>query len=238
MKSIKKLIMIGLASGLFIGGVLVLLAYSNTWGKTEIEFKIHINEQLVLESVFGESPTFAIWLEDPDTGKTQTAFVTSRAGLDDWEGKAEVPVALPKWFEIDKIEKQNMSIGSESGVDSITGATPKPGYFTTRVRVEPGSKWNCWIEMNLAGDYNDHYKEYDEVSKTTDTFATGQPALVYKTEIEAVKGNSAVPRIAGMSILNSGNGQIIQPLQGITSATDIFDEIKITVVAPKPKIIK
>ncbi len=83
--------------------------------------------------------------------------------MGDWEGKAEVPVALPKWFEIDKIEKQNESIDKSSGVDSITGATPSPGYFTTGVRVEPGSKWNCWIEMNLSGDYNDHYQEYNEV---------------------------------------------------------------------------
>ena len=238
LKKIIRLILALLASGIFVIGCLVLLAYSNTWGKTDIEFRIHINEQLVLESVFGESPTFAIWLEDPETGKTQTVFVTSRAGLDDWEGKTEVPVALPKWFEIDEIEKQNVSTENESGVDAVTGATPKPGYFTTRVRVKPGSKWNCWIEMNLAGDYNDHYKEYDEVNKITDTFASGQPALIYKAEIEAVKGNSAIPRIVGMSILDSENGEIIQPLQGITSATDVFDEMDITVVAPKPKIIK
>lgn len=192
---------------------------------------------MIHESVFGEPPTFAIWLEDPKTGVTKTAFVTSRAGLGDWEGKADVPVALPQWFEIDKIEKLKESIDDESRADAITGATPKPGYFTKRMRVESGSKWNCWIEMNLSGDYNDHYKEYNEVEKTTDAFASGQPALIYKAQIDAVKGNSTIPELVGMCILNSENGQIIQPLQGITSALNIFDEVNITIVSPKPRII-
>ena len=36
----------------------------------------------------------------------QTVFVTKRAALGDWEGKASVPVALPKWFEVYKSENQ------------------------------------------------------------------------------------------------------------------------------------
>ncbi len=239
LKRIKKLVLTLLASGIFIAGCLVLLAYSRTWGKTEIEFRIHINEQLIQQSVFGEPPTFAIWLENPITGTTQTVFVTGRAGMDDWEGKAEVPTALPKWYEIDRIEKQrqNQLITNESGIDAITGATPKPGYFTTRVQVEPGSKWICWIEMNLAGDYNEYYKEHDEVGKTTDEFGDGQPALVYKAEIEALLGNSVIPKIVGMSILGSKGEEIIHPLMGITTATQVFDEINIAIAKPKPRII-
>ncbi len=138
--------------------------------------------------------------------------MTSRAGLGDWEGKAAVPVALPKWFEINKTEKQAMqnSGSDETPQLAITGATPKPGYFDTRVRIAPGSRWICWIEVNLAGDYNENYPEYDEVRKTSDEFKTGQPALLYKAEIEAVTGNSVKPEINGIILLDSAGKAIIE----------------------------
>lgn len=230
----KKKLLIALLLGLFIAGCLVFYAYARTWGKTDLDVKIHINEQLILQSVYGESPTFAIWIENPETKETRTIFVTKRAGLDDWEGKTDVPSALPKWDGISKQEKQ--ANNGDMGIDAVSGATPKPGYFTTRVRVKPGSKWICWIEMNLSGDYNEFYPAYDEVSKKTDDYGTGQPALVYKGYIEAEKGNTVIPDVVGMGVLNE-QGKIIQPLDGITTALDVFDEITISAVRPKPKIL-
>lgn len=230
----KVKLLIILLSGLFVLGILIFYAYARTWGKTELEFKIHINEERVLQSVYGESPTFAIWIENSETGEAKTIFVTNRAGVDDWEGKVNVPTALPKWSSINSEETKTDK--EDLGVDAVTGATPQPGYFTTRARVNPGSKWVCWIEMNLAGDYNEHYREFDEVTKKTDEYGNGQPAIVYKADIEAVIGNSIVPEVAGMSVLNEKE-EIIKPLKGITSALDVFDEIIIAVVKPKPKIL-
>jgi hypothetical protein len=122
-------------------------------------------------------------------------------------------------------------------VDAVSGATPRPGYFTTRVNVKPGSKWVCWIEMNLSGDFNEYYKEYDEVKKTIDEYGSGQPALVFKAIVEAVEGNTVVPKVIGMSVLEN-DGEILQPLKGITTALDVFDEVTIAVVRPKPRIVK
>jgi len=233
-KKVKGILLIVFSLGIFVSFGLIIYAYARTWGKTEIEFRIHINEELVLQSVYGESPTFAIWIENPETKKTKTIFVTSRAGVDDWEGKVEVPTALPLWDSISNKESQTDQ--SDTSIDAISGATPLPGYFTTRVRVNPESRWTCWIEMNLAGDYNEHYKEFDEVNKETDEYGTGQPAIVYKAEIEAVNGNTVVPEVVGMSVFNE-QGKIMHPLEGITSALDVFDEIIIAVVKPKPRII-
>ncbi|NOY37301.1 MAG: hypothetical protein GXO83_06965 [Chlorobi bacterium] len=239
-KTSKKIIVIILISGLLVAGYLVIIAFARTWHKTDIEFRIHINDQLVQESTFGESPTFAIWLENPVTGINQTVFVTKRAASGEWEGKTEVPVALPKWFEVYKIENRTKELPTfkKPAPLAITGATPKPGYFKTRVRVTPGSKWICWIEVNLAGDFNEYYQEYNETKKTTDEFATGQPALLYRAEFEAILGKVVKPEIAGMSVPGSPDGKIIHPLKGITTATDIFDEINIAIVRPNPKIIK
>ena len=236
----KNIIKWGLiCSGIIIGG-LIIFAFGRSWNKAEIEFLIHINEELVQQSVFGESPTFAIWLEEPGKGLTHTAYVTRRAALGDWEGKKDVPNALPMWFEIDKAEKRRKSHDAEIVRDEMffTGATPIPGYFRTRVRVNPGSKWICWIEVNLAGDFNDVYQEYNPETKTLDEYGTGQPALLYKAEVEVQKDRIVVPDIIGMCVFDKENQVVVVPLQGITTATGVFDEISIAVVRPKPRILE
>lgn len=229
-----------MVAGVAAAGALVLFAFARTWNKTELEVRLHINEKLVQESTFGESPTFAIWIEDPETGTVQTVFVTDRAGRGDWEGKAEVPVALPSWFEVNEKEKLERHKPGEKVPDemAITGATPKPGYFTTRVRLAPGKRWICRIEVNEAGDFNDKYKEYDDVNQTSDEFKTGQPALLYKAEILAKAGEGAKAVIEGISMLDNANRVHVQPAEGITTAKDIFDEISIRVIKPKPRIIE
>ncbi len=236
----KNMLKWGIICAGIIAGGLILSAFAKTWNKTELEFLIHINQELVQQSAFGESPTFAIWLEDPGNGLTHTAYVTRRAGVGDWEGKKEVPVALPLWFEINKAEKQRKSSDAENPQDEmfITGATPVPGYFRTRVRVQPGSKWICWIEVNLAGDYNNAFQEYNPENHTQDEFAVGQPALLYKAEVEVLKEGSVVPEISGMCVFDKENQVVVEPLRGITTATEVFDEISITVVRPKPRIIQ
>jgi hypothetical protein len=235
----KRNILLVAAVFFLIAASSIFYAYARTWNKTEIEFGFVIDEQIVYRSTYGESPTFSIWLEDPESGRTQTIYVTNRAALGDWEGKADVPVALPRWFEIDKAE-QEMKFKMDNKVPeriAITGATPQPGYFSTRVRVEPGSEWICWIEVNLAGDYNESFPEYDPVAMTYDEWGTGQPALLYRAEIVAEEGNMRVPEIAGMLTINPEKGVELKPLEGITTARDIFSDIYITVARPKPRII-
>ena len=213
--------------------VMVFYAYWNTIGKKEIEFTIHINEDLVRATTYGEPPTFAIWLEDPRTKKSKTVFVTRRAGSNDWEGKAEIPSALPLWNSIFKNSEKDSSTENPQSL-AISGATPKPGYFVTRAQVEPGSIWTCWIEVNLSGDYNEFYPEYDYSRNYEDTWGTGQPALVYHIDMELTLGNTYTPAPIGMSIHNQS--KILHPIKGITTASEIFDDIKIEIVRPQPKI--
>ncbi len=238
---LRQFILISILFFLIISGALIIYAYSKTWGKIDIEIKIHINEQLVQESAFGESPTFAIWLEDPNTHKIKTVFVTRRAAEGDWEGKAEVPVALPAWFHVNReMACQQMPEATE-GRDPeqiiITGATPKPGYFVKRISVEQDSEWILWIEVNLAGDFNEYYMEFNTDLNIADEYMTGQPALIYRTQITASLGTKIVPEILGMTNPASSLEEIITPLEGISTASDIFDEISLNVVKTKPRII-
>lgn len=220
--------------------LLVVFAYTRTLNKTELEFLIHINEELVKQSVFGESPTFAIWLEDPDTGETHTVFATRRVATGDWEGKRDVPGALPVWSEIHQAEQLRKNQKTEAVLDDVisTGATPLPGYFRSRVRIAPGSTWICWIEMNLAGDFNETYPRVNTETRMEDEFSLGQPSILYRVELESLMNNTVVPKVHGMSLVNDSNQAVVLPLLGITTATGVFDEISITVVRPKPRIIQ
>lgn len=218
---------------LVIAGVLIF----HTLGRTLIQFDIHQNKDLIQLSTFSELPQFALWIENFKTHKLKTVFVTSRVGKGDWEGKANVPVALPGWFEIFKEENQSFKPVENDKYSAVTGATPKDDYFSVRVEVKPGSEWICWIEMNLAGDYNDSFPEFDQNSLKEDEFSCGQPALLFKTEINAVEGMKYVPVLEGLSIWEDGlNG--VEPVSiGVTTAKDVFDDMKISVIRPKPKLI-
>ena len=149
-------------------------------------------------------------------------------------------MALPRWTEINRAELQKKSEKAETVQDDliITRATPRPGYFRSRVRITPGSQWICWIEMNLAGDFNDTYPQFNPETMVEDEFGTGQPALLMKTEIEAEIEMVAVPEISGMCLIDDYDQVVVEPLSGITTATEVFDEITITVVKPKPGIIE
>jgi len=56
--------------------------------------------------------------------------------------------------------------------------------------------------------------------------------------LKANEGNYIIPEISGMCIFDFQKGALIQPLKGITTAQNIFDEINIKVIKPKPKIFK
>jgi hypothetical protein len=238
----KKLIRTGiiLLSGslllvLIIAGILI----TRTWGRTMIQIDIHQNKKIIHLSNFAEPPQFAIWLENPSTKEIKTVFVTHRVAKGDWEGKANVPVALPLWFKLFKGNKKpgEGAVQSKRSDMAISGATPKVDYFSLRVEVEPGSEWICWIEMNLAGDFNDAFPEIDLKTLREDEYSNGQPALIFKADIKAAEGLKFKPEIVSQSTWNKGEITIETVSEGVTSARNVFDDIRISIIKPKPKLI-
>lgn len=230
----RKTIITASASFVVIAGALVAMALLNTQNRVQIEFNIHLNREAIYLSIYSEPPQFAIWLENPATGESKQVFVTYRASRGDWEGKADVPVALPRWTTVfrdgGKKERDEEEI-------AVSGATPKDDYFRVRAEVRPGSEWICRIEMNLAGDYNDHYPQFNRETKEEDEFACGQPALLYKAEIKAETGTEYIPQIESMSLWEDGTNRLVPPDASITSAHTVFDEITVKVIKPKPQLI-
>jgi len=237
-KIIKKGVTV-LAGVLLIVLILAAIAIYRTRGRTLIQIDIHQNKKLIHLSNFAEPPQFAIWLENPATGELKSVFVTHRAAKGDWEGKANVPVALPLWFKLFRGEnsmEKAQSTDKKSDM-AITGATPKSDYFSVRVEVKPGSEWVCWIEMNLAGDFNDAFPEIDLKTLREDEFSNGQPALIFKADVKAIEGMKFTPAITSQSTWTKGVVTVEPVSNGVTTAKDVFDDVSISVIKPKPKLI-
>ena len=94
-----------------------------------------------------------------------------------------------------------------------------------------------FLRDKYPGDFNESYPEFNPETHVEDEYSSGQPALLYKAEIEVVKDLAVVPEIAGMCIFNQEGRVLVEPLQGITTASEVLDEISIAVVKPKPRII-
>jgi hypothetical protein len=237
----KKLIKTGIILFLSGSGFIIIVAFiliARTWGRTVIQVDIHQNKDIIYLSTFAEPPQFAIWLENQETKELKTVFVTHRVAAGDWEGKANVPVALPQWFKLFRTNGTSGTELSKSKVtDAITGATPKGDYFSIRVEVKPGSQWICWIEMNLAGDFNDAFPEFNIQTLKEDEFACGQPALLYSAPVTVVEGKKFKPVLSGQSVWENGEVRVEQISEGVTTAKEVFDDIQITVIRPKPKLI-
>jgi len=238
----RKLIKTGiilLSGGLLLVLIIAGIVIMRTRGRTMIQIDIHQNKKIIHLSNFAEPPQFAIWLENPATKELKTVFVTHRVAKGDWEGKANVPVALPQWF---KLFKGNKNPGEGSVQDkrsdmAISGATPKGDYFSIRVEVEPGSEWTCWIEMNLAGDFNDTFPEIDVKTLREDEYSNGQPALIFRADIKAIENMKYSPSIIAQTIWNKGVVSLDPVSDGVTTAKNVFDDLQISIIKPKPKLI-
>jgi len=227
------------SGGLILVIILAAILIARTRGRTLIQVDIHQNKELIYLSTFAEPPQFAIWLENPATKELKNVFVTHRVAIGDWEGKANVPVALPQWFRLFRGNGNPVSQkASGKGPDLVvSGATPKADFFSIRVEVKPESEWLCWIEMNLAGDFNDDFPEFDFETLREDEFSCGQPALLFKAAVTAEEGMEYKPDLSGQSIWDDGSVRIEPVSDGITTARNVFDTIRISVIRPKPKLI-
>ena len=232
MKWLKRIAWLAVAA-LLLAAAVVGRAYWRVAGRTLLEFRICQNTDMILFSDFGEPPQFAAWLEDPDTGRLRTVFVTRRSATGDWEGKAECAAALPRWFEIFKKEtgRPGLPRPDAPAPDAVTMPTPKAEHFGWSVEVEPGRRWVCWIEVNLAADYNETFRQHDEETGLEDTDQMGQPSLLYRGEITAEVGERVSPTEHGVAGAD-GTAEVRRSVAALTTAKAIFKSIEVEVVRP------
>jgi hypothetical protein len=192
-------------------------------------FSIHQNRHIYEASIYGEPPQFAIWLQDSHSGMVKTVFVTYRTGHGDFEGKSEVPVALPAWIGAFQKETGRSDLPTpRKPVDiAVTGATEKAPGISKRVLVPEGSTWNYYIEVNVAGDFNPAFPSYQD-NGAFDPDGNGQPSLVYQGTIEAVQGNRSVPQLVGRTEQMYISTTINPDLSGVDTAKELFKKIEVS----------
>lgn len=202
--------------------------------RVTLECRIRQDTDLILFSDYGEPPQFAIWLEDVVGKQVRTLFVTRRSGTGVWEGKAECPAALPRWFRAYEKEtgRKGLPTPKAPAPDAVSGATPKSEHFAWRAEVERGRRWVCWVEVNLAGDFSEAFPSYDETTGEMDTHASGQPPLLYRADLLAEPGTRIVPKLWAYVAPGSRGERVERDLSRITTAKGIFRSIEIRVLEP------
>ena len=199
-----------------------------------LEFRITQDLGIIKVSLFGEPPQFGIWLEEPGTGKYKTVYVTRRSATGVWVGKLECPDCLPRWFEVFRAETGRKGFPSQDNPAPdyvIAGATPETRTFAIQTRVATGSRWICWVEMNLAGDFNSSYLDYDEEKKIADLDLSGQPPLLFRADVEARPGKTFSLELMGQVSRNPNGAVSIEPVsEKITTARNVFRAIQVRVI--------
>jgi hypothetical protein len=204
-----------------------LIESSSQQSGVSLEFSMRIDRDIYKMTDFGEPPQIAVWLQDPGGGKIKTVWVTRRSGRRIWKGKFECPTALPLW---DSLHRSERSGYKERGVfkrliDAFSGATPRAGVFKVRVTVPRGMRIECFVEVNLSGDFNQRFP-YRDKNGMPDPEVNGQPSLIYRGSMIAEPGREVLLKLIGRTAQWTAVDFIIKDLSGITSAAGAVTGLK------------
>lgn len=197
-------------------------------GQVYLEFSMKVNGDVYEMTDFGEPPQIAVWIQEPDSKQIKTVWVTQRSGRRLWKGKIECQTALPLWESRHKTEKSGYKGRGliKRLVDAISGATPKAGVFKVRTQVPAGIRIDCFVEVNLSGDFNRDFP-YRDANGMPDPEINGQPSLIYQAEITARPGQTTCLDLVGRTDQWIAVDYAIPDLTGITSAKKAVMDLKV-----------
>ena len=89
------------------------------------------------------------------------------------------------------------------------------------------------VEVNHSIDFNERYSEYikeDEPNYSGGSEGSGQPALVYRAEVNLDSAKTRYDAVLiGRSSADGTDGKLYEDLSGITSALSIVKQITVCV---------
>lgn len=221
--------------------IILLTAFGNIFGvphadkdSVRLLFQIDQNREVYEETLFGEPPQLAIWLENPTEGTVKTVYVTRRTATGDFEGKMGVPVALPGWIVAYRKEtgRNDFPTPATTLTDAITGATQKQ-EVSREVLVSRNSLWNYYIEVNVSGDFNGHFTNYRSNGEM-DPHLNGQPSLIYKGTIIAKPGEKSTPKLIGRTEQYNFSDKINPDTEKVTTAKNLLKSIRVSCLETGP----
>lgn len=208
-------------------------AWQNRSG-ANLQFDIRLNPEMYRLSNFGEPPQMALWIENLDDHEIRTLWVTNRLARGVWVGKVVCPTALPYWISRREVEKGG---GLPSFLtplpDGITGATPKE-VLRIYTRVEPGSRWRYYLELNVSGDYNNTFPA-SKSNGLPDPDGNGQPSLIYSGVINTIDMHTDTAKVLGHTEQMVSTSELIEDLTGYTTAHRVLQVLTATYIEESEK---
>ncbi len=165
-------------------------------------------------------PTFALWISDEAGRYIDTIFVTAKMARGAWSfADDERPEALPLWS----------SVKGRPVPDALSGATPKgASSYQINPKTLP-DRFIVWLEINHSVDYNESYPEGVEDPAdprySGGRGGSGQPALVYRAQVEPAKQSSSLVELTLFGHSDAGGlggGALSVDLSGLDSALHIL----------------
>jgi hypothetical protein len=197
-----------------------------------LEFKFTYNYDVYQKPSFfmpKSQPTFAIWLEEKNSGALQTIYVTGKAGKNKWILAEARPESVPVWYGI----RQKETLDENLSIDAITGATPSGETAVIHWQVPRhlrDKQVAVFIEANNSFDHNTYYT--DQKGTAGYSADNGQPSLIWSSELDLSKTMEAhvSPEIIGHGSVLGEDHQIDPDISKITTARDTFSYIGIRYV--------
>ena len=197
-----------------------------------LEFKFTYNYDVYEKPSFflpKSQPTFAIWLEEKNSGTVQTIYVTGKAGKNKWILAEGRPESVPVWYGV----RHKETVDESLNIDAITGATPSGETAVIHWQVPRhlrDKQVDVFIEANNSFDHNAYYtKQKGTAGYSADN---GQPSLIWRAELDFSKTMDAPisPEIVGYGSVWGEDHQIDPDISKITTARDTFSYMGIRYV--------
>ena len=181
-------------------------------------------------------PQFAVWVTDLDMNYIGTLYCTHKIAREGWimnRGNRRQE-ALPFWAHCRGIQAKDglfLPTKEEPLTDAVTGATPKNNY-TLRFQPQVPDRFLLFAEFNHSTDFNPTYPKQaraGESGYSGGKEGSGQPALVYRAEIDLEASvNEWELQLIGHSSPDGSDGKLYRDMKGIDSALEIVKRVVVT----------
>lgn len=183
-------------------------------------------------------PQIAVWMEDSGGRYLSTIYASKKIATQGWVGAKgnRRKEALPHWGHARGICYEDgiySPTKDQPLVDGMTGATPHGGFDLKLMEKSGMKNFSIKVEVNHSTDFNDTYTK--NATEGTPFYSggkdgSGQPALVYKADIDLTSGQTVfTARLIGHSSPDGSDGKIYTDMDGMTSALEIIKAINITI---------
>ena len=196
------------------------------------------------------APQMAAWCETTDGEFLTTLFVTDRIATQSWRGAPADPAptesirrpeSLPVWsHRRGEIYADGLPVPTRENPmpDAVTTATPKADFRMATLLPRGHETLVVYFEVNHSADFNESFTA--EAEETDENYSggewgSGQPALVYRTEVnmpDIRAGKPVALELVGYASADGSNGEITENLEPITTAERIVESVHLMVESP------